>query len=149
MNPLVISVKDEDVGGQDIMTIFDEQLRHAMSAQESVVIMCIRAEMGCSTVLLEWLEGWSDRFSKVSKQLFIIPSNVNQLECLEVSHPDLELKYAPSLEDLQARLGPLVSAPEASVESEMNADASLSPEKSVERAPAFQRHLPKPVLQRR
>jgi hypothetical protein len=110
MSHVLISVSDEDIQNKPAFTAFDEKLRRAMSDQAGIVAICLHPELGCGTDMLEWLETWQDKFIKVKKQLYIVPGNVNQMECLEVSHPDQELKYIATVDDLEALLASL--APE-------------------------------------
>jgi hypothetical protein len=110
MSHLVISVSDEDIQNKPVITAFDEKLRRSMSDQAGVIAIHLHPELGCGTDMLEWLETWQDKFIKVNKQFYIVPGNVNQMECLEVSHPDQELKYIATLEDLETLL--LSLAPE-------------------------------------
>jgi hypothetical protein len=110
MNHIVISVSDEDIQNKPVITAFDEKLRRALSDQAPIIAICLHPELGCGTDVLEWLETWQDKFLKVKKQFYIVPGNVNQMECLEVSHPDQELKYVPTVEDLETML--LSLAPE-------------------------------------
>ena len=107
MSHVLISVSDEDIQNKPVITAFDEKLRRAMSDQAGIIAICLHPELGCGTDMLEWLETWRDKFLKVNKQFYIVPGNVNQMECLEVSHPDQELKYIPSVEDLETLLSSL------------------------------------------
>jgi hypothetical protein len=104
MNHIVISVSDEDIQNKPAITAFDEKLRRALSDQAPIIAICLHPELGCGTEMLQWLETWQDKFLKVKKQFYIVPGNVNQMECLEVSHPDQELKYVPTVEDLETML---------------------------------------------
>jgi hypothetical protein len=104
MSYFLIALTDEEIGDQAAATVFDEKLRHALSCKEPSVVIRLRPELGCGTEVLEWLEEWTDKFQKVKKNFFIVPANVNQLECLEVSHPDQELRYAATLEELEDRI---------------------------------------------
>jgi hypothetical protein len=104
MAHFLIALTDEEIGDQAAATVFDEKLRHALSCKEPSVVIRLRPELGCGTEVLEWLEEWTDKFQKAKKNFFIVPANVNQLECLEVSHPDQELRYAATLEELEDRI---------------------------------------------
>jgi hypothetical protein len=112
MSHMLISVSDEEIQSKPVTTAFDEKLRRALSDQAGIIAISLHPELGCGTDMLEWLETWQDKFIKVKKQFFIVPGNVNQMECLEVSHPDQELKYIPTIEDLETLLASL--APEVS-----------------------------------
>jgi hypothetical protein len=112
MNHMLISVSDEEIQNKPVITAFDEKLRRAMSDQAPTIAINLHPELGCGTEMLEWLETWQDKFLKVKKQFYIVPGNVNQMECLEVSHPDQGLKYISTVEDLETLLASL--APEVS-----------------------------------
>jgi hypothetical protein len=134
MNHIVISVSDEEIQNKPVITAFDEKLRRTLSDQAGIVAICLHPELGCGTEMLQWLETWQDKFLKVKKQFYIVPGNVNQMECLEVSHPDQELKYIPTLDDLEtllASLAPEVS--EAVLEVRMPPSAAPAPVPKVEK----------------
>jgi len=112
MYHVLISVSDEELQNKTPIAAFNEKLRRAMSEQAHIIAISLHPELGCGSEMLEWLETWQDKFLKVNKQFYIIPGNVNQMECLEVSHPDQELKYVASIEDFETLLVSL--APEVS-----------------------------------
>jgi hypothetical protein len=128
MNHIVISVSDEDIQNKPVITAFDEKLRRALSDQAPIIAICLHPELGCGTDVLEWLETWQDKFLKVKKQFYIVPGNVNQMECLEVSHPDQELKYVPTVEDLETMLMSLApEVAEAVLEVQVPAQQAVKP----------------------
>jgi hypothetical protein len=137
MNHSLISVSDEEIQNKPVITAFDEKLRRAMSEQVKIIAISLHPELGCGTEMLEWLETWQNKLSKVGKQFYIVPGNVNQMECLEVSHPDQELKYVQSLDDLETLLASLapevteavleVRIPPAAAQSAPVQPADLSP----------------------
>jgi hypothetical protein len=98
----IIILKEEEILDQPVLALFDDKLRRVLTAKNNIVALCIRPEMECSTGLLEWLEAWNTRLRNVNKKFFIVPATATQLECLEVSHPDLDLHYASSLDQLPA-----------------------------------------------
>jgi hypothetical protein len=111
MNHLLIAVSDDELqNNKPAPAAFDEKLRRAMSDQAKTIVISLHPELGCGTEMLEWLETWQNKFAKVNKQFYIVPGNINQMECLEVSHPDQELKYVKNLDDLEILIASL--APE-------------------------------------
>jgi hypothetical protein len=127
MSHVLISVSDEDIQNKPAITVFDEKLRRAMSDHAGIVAICLHPELGCGTDMLEWLETWQDKFIKVKKQFYIVPGNVNQMECLEVSHPDQELKYIATVDDLETLLASLApEVTEALLEVQMPSTASAA-----------------------
>ncbi len=126
MNHVLISVSDEEIQNKPVITAFDEKLRRAMSDQAGIIAICLHPELGCGTEMLEWLETWQAKLLKVKKQFYIVPGNVNQMECLEVSHPDQELKYIPTIEDLETLLASLApEVAEAVLEVQMPSSAPV------------------------
>ena len=138
MNHVVVSVSDEDIQNKPVITAFDEKLRRTLSDPAGIVAICLHPELGCGTEMLEWLETWQAKLLKVKKQFFIVPGNVNQMECLEVSHPDQELTYIPTVEDLETLLSSLApEVSEAVLEVQMPSAAPApvpQPEKAVQPA---------------
>ena len=96
----IIVLEEKEIHDQPVLTLFDDKLRQALTVKGSIVAVCMRPEVECSTGLLEWLEAWNRRFGNVNKTFFIVPATAAQLECLEVSHPDMALRYVSSLDEL-------------------------------------------------
>ena len=146
MSHVLISVTDEELQNKTPIAAFNEKLRRVIPDQVQIVAIFLHPELGCGTEMLEWLESWQDKFLKVKKQFFIVPGNVNQLECLEVSHPDQELKYVPTVDDLEtllASLAPEVS--EAVLEIQMPSPAQAPPpaplQQKIRTEPAQSEHV--------
>jgi hypothetical protein len=116
MNHQAITVSDEEVQARAPITAFDDKLRRALSDPSQYIIIYLHPILGCGIELLEWLENWQDKFQKLKKKFFIVPGNVNQLECLEVSHPDQALRYVANADEMEVILSSLpvaVSTPAA------------------------------------
>jgi hypothetical protein len=96
----IIVLEEKEIQDQPILTLFDDKLRQALTAKSSIVAVCMRPEIECATEVLEWLEAWNRRFSTADKSFFIVPATAIQLECLEVSHPDMALRYVSTLDEL-------------------------------------------------
>lgn len=96
----LVVLEEKEIHGQPVLPLFDDKLRQALTAKSGVVAICMRPEVECNTDLLEWLEAWSCRFSSANKSFFIVPATAIQLECLEVSHPDMALRYVSTLDEL-------------------------------------------------
>jgi DNA segregation ATPase FtsK/SpoIIIE-like protein len=96
----IISFDSADLTAQDWWTVCDRKMLRAMIEARQGAAVILAAEMGSSISLLEWIEKWQNRFSKDRKKLYLITANDEQLECLEYSHPDLNLSYFSSSEEL-------------------------------------------------
>ena len=105
---VLISFDDSDAPGTDLRTAFDLKLEEALvMADCGAAVIHLRADMAPSIELLEWLEGWTRRFTEATRRCIIVPQTAEQLECLELSHPDQNLIYAPSIAELDAFLPPM------------------------------------------
>jgi hypothetical protein len=131
MNNYIISVTDQEIQDQPIVKAFEDKLRLGLSQTARVVAICLHPELGCNVELLSWLETWQQRFIKVKKQFYIIPGNINQLECLEVSHPDQGLKYVASLIDLEVAI--------ESIETQQPVPEVPAPAETTAPAPKFEK----------
>ncbi len=136
MNHSVIAVKDEECNGKAPFALYDDKLRRTLSEAFEAVVVHLNPVLGCGVELLEWLEIWRGRFIKANKKFFIVPGNVNQLECLEVSHPNQGLTYAANAEEMEIVLARLPRSLPADPEHQApDSDAQLPAEVSNE--PAF------------
>jgi len=140
MSHLLITLTDEELGDRAVAAVFDEKLRSGLSCKDSDVVIRLRPELGCGTEMLEWLEEWTEKFQKVKKQLYIIPANVNQLECLEVSHPDQDLRYANSLAELEDWLEVQNTEPLAQVETSEEVAFLVEDVPPAKKEPATEAH---------
>jgi hypothetical protein len=113
MGSEIVVLEETEIRDQPVLTLLDEKLRKALTAKSGLVAVCMRPEIGCNTGLLEWLEAWNRRFRNVNKAFFIIPATPTQLECLEVSHPDMDLRYVTSVDKLPV-IEPRIVEPEPS-----------------------------------
>jgi hypothetical protein len=128
MSHVLISVSDDELQNKPALSAFDEKLRKAMSDAAKIVAIELHPELGCGTEMLEWLETWQKKILKVNKQFYIVAGNVNQMESLEVSHPDQELKYVQNADDLEMLLASLApEVAEAVLEVQMPPVSAHSP----------------------
>ncbi len=135
MNHLIINVSDEETQRKPPFSAYDDKLRKALTEQTEHVAIYLHPSLGCGIDLLEWLETWTEKFQKAAKQFHIVPGNVNQLECLEVSHPDQGLRYVASADDLEAFLSTLSPPPPVRPSVPVQAPAQIS--EAVEKRPAI------------
>ena len=87
-----------------VWSAFDRKLEAAINAVETAASIRLRAEMGHGVELIRWLEGWSLRFREQHKALISIAEDPVQRQCLELSHPNMELVYVSSINDLPRTL---------------------------------------------
>ena len=96
----IVVLEDNEIQDQPVLTLLDDKLSKVLKVKSNIVALCLRPEIQCSTGFLEWLEAWSRRFGNFNKTFFIVPATPGQLECLEVSHPEMGLGYAATLDEL-------------------------------------------------
>lgn len=96
-----------------VWSVFDRKLEAALQAVEVAVSIRLRPEMGNGVELIRWLEGWNLRFRQQNKNLISIAENPAQQECLELSHPNLELIYISSINEIPKMLLKMSQRPTA------------------------------------
>jgi hypothetical protein len=85
---------------QDVWAAFDAELQAALLANVAGVAVNLVPQMPADIKLLDWLESWQKEFAGVGKEFIIVAEDYRQLHCLEISHPDQNLRYVASLEEL-------------------------------------------------
>jgi hypothetical protein len=107
MRYVLISSDESDLSVQDQRAAFDRKLEKCLSEpRPAAVVIQLRADMEPSIELLEWLERWTRRLSEERMRCVIVPLTPAQLECLELSHPDQNLLYAASIDEIGPLLPP-------------------------------------------
>jgi len=142
MNHQQIKVSDEEIQSKPQFTAFEEKLRKALSEPLDIIVIYLHPSLGCGVDLLEWLETWQERLLKLEKHLYIVPGNVNQLECLEVSHPDQGLKYVADANELEAILSDVAPMPPDNAMAPVLTSIEAAPQTSE---PKAQHQLAMPV----
>jgi hypothetical protein len=91
----------EDIGSNDtVWSVFDQRLEAALFTVEMAISIKLRIEMGNGMELIRWLEGWNLRFKQQKKTLVSIIEDPAQQQCLELSHPSMELVYTSSVNEI-------------------------------------------------
>ncbi len=151
LNNKIINILDADAAA-DPCDAFDRELEAALLEGADAVAVCLRKEMGACVELLEWLANWQKRFAAGGKQVVVVAADARQLQYLEFSHPDANLSYVSSLEELWKKIPAFRSAETANAKKEEFARAQqpqAAPAEPVgEPAPlsAPQPLVPAPVL---
>lgn len=83
-----------------VWSVFDRKLEAALEAVEIAVSIRLRPEMGHGMELIRWIEGWNLRFRQQNKTLISIAEDPAQQQCLELSHPNMELVYISSINEI-------------------------------------------------
>jgi hypothetical protein len=83
-----------------VWSVFDRKLEAALEAVEIAVSIRLRPEMGHGMELIRWLEGWNLRFRQQNKTLISIAEDPAQQQCLELSHPNMQLVYISSINEI-------------------------------------------------
>jgi hypothetical protein len=153
MNHQQIRVSDEEIQSKPQFTAFEEKLRKALSEPLDIIVIYLHPLLGCGVDLLEWLETWQERLLRLEKHLYIVPGNVNQLECLEVSHPDQGLKYIADANELEAILSDVAPTAPDQTMAPVLTSIEAAPQTSEPRAPQpaipvtrQEEHLPKQTV---
>jgi hypothetical protein len=97
----IISPENVDGTFEDIWSEYDSRLRSALSTVQKGVALDLPAELTIDSDALDRLEQWNEKFVSINRQFFIIAHNDNQIQCLELSHPDQNLHFFSSLDQLQ------------------------------------------------
>jgi hypothetical protein len=129
MKHISISLSNEEIKSLSPYSVYDNKLRNALNGEEKYILLYLHPNLGCGTELLEWLEKWQIKFSSQKKYFIIVPGNVNQFECLEVSHPDQELKYFPNQEKVNDFLDSLIKSTNNISEEKANTKQEITQQK--------------------
>lgn len=89
---------------ETVWSVFDGRLETALNTVEVAVSVKLHRDMGHDMELIRWIEGWNLRFRQRQKALISIVEDPAQQLCLELSHPDMELVYCRSINDIPALL---------------------------------------------
>ncbi|MBN1576549.1 MAG: hypothetical protein JW913_08355 [Chitinispirillaceae bacterium] len=111
----LIAITESIDPGDTVWAAFDRKLEEALNTAEIAASIKLRGEMGHGLELIRWLEGWNLRFKHQRKTLISIAEDPVQLQCLELSHPDMELTYCSSINTIPKmllNLTPQDSSPE-------------------------------------
>jgi len=87
-----------------VWSAYDRKLEVALNAVEVAVSIRLRGEMGHGVELVRWLEGWTLRFRQQQKTLISIAEDSAQRQCLDLSHPNMELTYISSINEIPKML---------------------------------------------
>ncbi len=101
LNTRIITIEDNEIANEDVWDIFDNKCNEAISSDEKHIALYLRSEMGSGVPLLDWLEIWQEKFHKEGKSLHIISDNDQQIESMEFSSPNQDLKYFPSVNEFK------------------------------------------------
>jgi hypothetical protein len=102
----VVTCDDAEMISDDIWTVLNTKCSEALSSHEEHVAVQLRPEMGSGVPLLDWIGKWQESFSQKGKNLYIITDNQQQLESMELSHPDQNLAYCTSLHEFEEQMEP-------------------------------------------
>jgi hypothetical protein len=119
----IIEITNEELENTPVLEAIDARLKAALSTPARIVPLKLRPEMDDCSMGLEWLEQWSRHFMQAGKTLVTIPATRYQHQCLEISHPDQNLRYVESVDELEKAYPELVepvappAVPESTAES--------------------------------
>jgi hypothetical protein len=111
----LITIAETISPDDSVWSVFDRKLEEALPAVEVAVSVRLSHEMGNGMELVRWLEGWSLRFKQQHKTLICIAEDPLKRECLELAHPNTELIYISSLNEIPRILSRLTQ-PRAKVD---------------------------------
>ncbi len=100
----IISCDETELTEENIWTLFDNKCGEALSGEDDYIGIQLRPEMGSGVPLLGWIENWLASFSEKGKTLCIISDDPQQLETMELSHPDQNLTYVSSCKEFEDRV---------------------------------------------
>lgn len=99
MDYQIITFSKDTYPDQNVWDVCDQQLEKHLSQAENGIAIILLEEMTSGIDLLNWLSKWQHKCENSSKQFFIITEDTDQQECIEFSHPDLNLIYFSSKEE--------------------------------------------------
>lgn len=146
----LVDLSDEEIEDRPVIDTFDQKLQSIISQNKNQVALQLRNDMDADTELIEWLEKWSAEFARANKEFIIAPNNPEQLECLEVSHPDQNLKYVSSIDEIQIASDEPVYEQNITFQEEYREEPVTPDDASVEQVaiePEPEEEPPPPVIQ--
>jgi hypothetical protein len=142
MEPHTIEIEKLSGDSQADLGVFDTKLTGALQQKISPVILRLNPEMPAGMLLVEWLEDWNRKFHKAGMVFMVVAESSLQAQSIELSHPDDELHFVTSLDDiakyLPAETGPVKIAPEPAASSTISMPTLLQPVASPGLAPSSQ-----------
>lgn len=102
MGYLLVDLAGCDVGDKPSVEAFYARLEEAIEGKERNVAVRLHPAMKCGPELLDWLSNLGRIFAKAGKNLVAVPKSNEHRECLDLSHPDQNIRYVQSEDDLEA-----------------------------------------------
>lgn len=130
MSYQIIACEDHEIIDEDIWTVFDKKCNEALSIEEKYIAVHLRSEMGSGVPLLDWIEKWQANFSEEGKGFYVISDDPQQLESMELSHPDQNLNYVSSIADFKDRMKHIIEETEETIVQESKEETVESDYKS-------------------
>ena len=103
MRNVLIILDDSDVASAQPTQVFDRRLQDELDGDADCVALQLRPEVRPGVDMLDWLESWVAAYAGAGKEFVIVPATQEQQDVLELSHPDQNLRYVASVEDLGKR----------------------------------------------
>lgn len=97
----IISCDETELAEENIYTVLDRKCEEALSGEDECIGIELRSEMGGGVPLLDWIENWLSSFSEKGKVLYMISDDPQQVETMELSHPDQNLTYVTSRREFE------------------------------------------------
>lgn len=104
MRTALVTISDVEIEDAPVVSVFDEKLGRMLSGSTDVVALQLVPSAPAGVELLEWLAKWTKDFTSAGKRLVIAAATHGQFECLELSHPDQNLCYLSTPEELSELL---------------------------------------------
>lgn len=163
MRNALIALDDSEVASAQPAQVFNQRLQNELDGDAGCVALQLRPEIRPGIEMLDWLEKWVAAYRQADKEFVVVPATTEQLEVLEVSHPDQNLRYVRSVEDLGKRfleppveppvveepVEPLMHDSEPALESDLEqvvTDESVQPSETPLEPEGMEPETPAPVI---
>jgi hypothetical protein len=106
-----IACTGTDVKAEDLKRLLEQKLRESLGGTEHFLALQLRPEMRGGLDLVEWLDKCHSLVVGAGKQMVIVTANDTQGQYIELSHPDQNLKFVASIDELKKTLSPAAEEP--------------------------------------
>lgn len=127
----IITFTNDELVSSDIWEAGDRKMQKSITQIERGAAIKLSPQMTASIDLIDWLGKWQTQFALEKKQFLIVAPEADQQECIEFSHPDLNLVYFSSVNELVAAFPNYAGNEIKGEESEKKEEISVS-EKTFE-----------------
>jgi hypothetical protein len=100
VNSRIIELDEIDPDKQNVFDMCDARLEEAIDEPSKLVVLKLPQSAPSGLQLVDWLAQWQNRYIRKGKDLITVVENPHHRESLEFSHPDQNLKFCLSIDEL-------------------------------------------------